>query len=191
MRLFVAIRLPTQVVAALGDLQQQMRSLAPEADQIVRWTKPGQLHLTLRFFGNVEEQELDSLRVRMDLATVNFQPLNLQLGQCGCFPSSIHPRILWVGLQGDIEALSALHDLIGIQTADFGQAPEDRKFQPHLTLGRLRSASKVSKNLGKKCEKINVAQPASWTANEVQLIQSHLSAEGALYQVIAQFKSRV
>jgi len=190
MRLFVAIPLPVHVIAALTDLQQRVRILMPEGDRVVRWTRTEQFHLTLRFFGNVEEEKLEALRDRLHQAVLNFNPFDLQLGHCGCFPNSNHPRILWVGLEGDVASLNALHESIRIQTADFGQPPDDRKFQPHLTLGRLRHSSRAQ-NFRKKCEAISApVRSASWTVNEMQLIYSRLSAEGSIYRMIAQVRFR-
>src|SRR5258708_34892873 len=118
MRLFIAIPLPAEVVAALADLQKQLRISMPEADQVIRWTEPRQIHLTLRFFGNVEEEKLAALRARIVLATADFRPFELRLGQCGGFPHSNPSRRLCAGPDGGLTALHALDLTLQIDSAD-------------------------------------------------------------------------
>lgn len=134
-RAFIAIHLPDQLKRELLAVSDRLAAQLPPRS--VRWVKPAQMHLTLRFLGDTAVSRLPELAQVLDASAAQAAPLALHLHELGCFPNRRRPRVIWVGLQGDLAALAALHASLTAALAALGWPPEDRPFQPHLTLGRI------------------------------------------------------
>ena len=183
MRLFAAIPVGENAISALEQIQESWRTALGEEESKVRWARPEQIHLTLRFFGNVPDNALTELVSVFGKVVAKHPPMNLSLGGVGAFPSPKRARVMWAGLTGDIEQLAALQSEINEATARFGQAPEDRPFHPHLTIGRTRERSHVSR-LAETTGSVRIAE-AAWKADSVHLMQSTLSSGGPKYECLA------
>jgi len=131
MRLFIAIDVPEQVKQALEEIQQ------PELG--IRWTTPDTLHLTLRFIGDVEPAARDDLVEALDVPGENRFAITLK--GIGYFPPRKQPKIVWVGLEEN-DALMKLQSEVETACRTVGLEPDDRPFTPHITIGRVRGASK-------------------------------------------------
>src|SRR5881628_1010459 len=105
-RLFVAIRILDQIKVAMAAAQAELRHVL--AERAVNWTKPEQLHLTLKFLGNVEVQRVDTLMQQLGGACNGFSPLRLGAERVGAFPDLRFPRVIWVGLKDDTGQLTQL-----------------------------------------------------------------------------------
>src|SRR5689334_15753140 len=100
-RTFIAIELPEQIKTALGDIQNELRKTAAD----VSWTKPANIHLTLKFLGDLEEKQVALLRAATSKTVIGHQPFELQTSHPGFFPSQKRARVVWMGLEGDVTAL--------------------------------------------------------------------------------------
>jgi len=175
-RAFIAAPLPPEIKIAMGRIQQKLAGV--EAD--IQWVKPELMHITLKFLGSVPSAQItaifDSLNGRLAAQPV----IKLCTGLPGAFPSRKRPRILWVGLQPDgLAPLRGLQRLVEESVAELGFSAEERKFNPHLTLGRLRSPRRIER-LIKEFYALRV--PAmDFKVNEVQIMRSKLSREGPAY----------
>ncbi len=139
MRCFLAIELPDAVRQRLAALQTQLREL----DRAVRWTRPEQIHLTLKFLGDVPDPQIARVCevVRTTLAARGCFELEVQ--GVGCFPPQGPPRIVWAGLAGPPAELVSMYESFEVAFGELGYPPEGRAFRPHLTLGRTRDRSPV------------------------------------------------
>lgn len=126
-RLFVAIDLPESQ-------RRDLEALCHGLTRKTRWTPPGQLHLTLRFIGGVDDCQVQL--IKKALADITFKPFILQVQGLGCFPSQRQPKILWAGVEENLD-LAQLQGRIESRLVQVGLVPEDRRFHPHLTLARL------------------------------------------------------
>lgn len=135
LRLFAALTLPEALVDRLISVQRILDDRWPARS--VRWVRREQLHLTMRFYGNVPPEQTPALTEALRAACVETRPLSLALAGLGAFPNPRRPRVLWVGVTGDLESLERLEQRIQSATAAFGDHRETRPFQPHLTLGRI------------------------------------------------------
>src|SRR4051794_5064606 len=184
MRLFVALPVPAEVKKRIETIQNGLKTELRRST--VAWTRPEQLHLTLRFFGNVSSEAVDDLKRALQSAC-NFSALSLTVTGIGLFPNKRNPRVLWVGVQEKTGALALLQNRITAATANFGQRPEDRSFSPHLTLGRIKRMQRADLHTLKAVLESNEHEKlGDWTSGSIELIRSDLGASGAIYTVICE-----
>ena len=134
MRCFLAIELSADVREQLGQLQKRLRAL----DRAVRWTRPDQIHLTLKFLGDVPDADVSSMCDAAAEVARRFPPFELRISGTGCFPPGGPARIVWVGIDGPPQPLVECHRACEETYARLGFEPEGRAYTPHLTVGRVR-----------------------------------------------------
>lgn len=183
-RLFIAVEPPPPVRRRLAAIQAEMKRLAGRNADDVRWVGPDNLHVTLQFLGSVPEERVEDVKAALAGAAAEIAPLHLELRGAGAFPHGRKPRVLWAGLSGDVDRLTALAASIGNALAPLGFPPEDRPFSPHVTLGRSREPRGAPRLAAAIAGTASVSGPA-WRVVEVDLVQSHLSPAGARYETIA------
>jgi 2'-5' RNA ligase len=137
-RTFIAVELSPRVLARAGDLIDKLRG----ADATINWVRPQQMHLTLKFLGDVPDTETpDICRVVSQVAS-QFEPFEVVCRGAGAFPSAENPRTLWIGFQDGSEELKELQAAIDDAfKRELGYGTEARGFHPHLTIGRVKHAS--------------------------------------------------
>jgi 2'-5' RNA ligase len=175
-RAFLAIELPDALRPGLAQVQEELKR--SRAD--VRWVAVNNIHLTLKFFGNVPDEEIDTLALAAREAAAETAPLQLQATVAGAFPSPNAPRVVWLGLGGDLVPLTQLFYRLEKAFAALGYPPETRAFNPHLTLGRVKSPA----NREKLARLLAQMPPLDWppfTVKELILFQSVLSPKGSKY----------
>ncbi len=185
-RAFIAVELGVEAAAAVEAVQAAMTRAVPRGS--VRWTRPEQIHLTLQFLGNVAADRIEDLQGKLVPALAGSPAFTLRLDRIGVFPSSGTPRVIWVGLGGDLPALLALQSRVADASRAFGDHDEAREFHPHLTLGRVnrihsRAMHALTTTIGAQAN----PPPAAWRVGEVRLIRSELRPAGAVYTVLARF----
>ncbi len=179
-RTFVCLEVPAFIKVRIADLQQTLR----RPDAKISWVKPSNVHLTLRFLGDVATLRMPSVGAAVERAAGRSRPLEIEVGTTGCFPSAARPRVFWVGLPAVPEALLSLHAMIEEELAREGFAQEDRRYSPHLTIGRVRSpqnASRVAEDL--------IAtgfERESFQATEVIVMRSDMDPAGSIYSPLFQ-----
>ncbi len=169
-RLFVALDLPEDIRGELALIS----SGVPGA----RWLDDEQLHLTLRFIGEVDG--LLYRDIKKALFDVSAEPFELSLKGVGTFPPRGQPTVLWVGLEKS-EALLSLHRKIESILRQIGLEPEARKYSPHITLAYLKDAP--MSRLGAFLTEYALFQTAPFEVTEFQLYSSTLTSKGAVYQI--------
>lgn len=138
-RAFIAIKLSPEIHQRLKDLNQLLKQRLQEAP--IRWVSVDNIHLTLKFLGDVSTANLETLAKLLQAEALNHPSFGISVGELGTFPSIRRPRVVWVGVQAPAE-LNNLQQGIEQELARLGYKSEDRPFSPHLTLGR------VSRNAG-------------------------------------------
>jgi 2'-5' RNA ligase len=172
MRLFIAIDLPESVKEQLSRLCCGL----PGA----RWVIPEQLHLTLRFIGEVDGGLF--LDICEELATVQAKSFTLQLDGLGCFPPRGKPRVVWVGVQPS-EQLLVLRNRLESCLVTLGLESEGRKFAPHITLARLKNTPPVK--VGRFLENHGLFLSSPFPVEEFSLYSSVLGRKGATHRLEA------
>ncbi len=176
MRAFVASIPPPALKRALAELQATLRAL-PGGDRL-RWTPPDQIHLTLRFLGEITPEQSSLAIEALRRACSPSYSFSLKLGGLGFFPNARRPRVFWVGLEGQIRELLALQTAIARALAPLVDTSED-EFHPHLTLGRVRHTGGRLDLTG-----IQWTAPAvafAWQVDSVHLMKSERNHAGAVH----------
>jgi 2'-5' RNA ligase len=177
-RTFIAIELPA---AVRRDIRQHIDRLQQEFPDVrASWSREDNLHLTLKFLGDVSVSRIVDLSAACDEATSNIAPFELVISGCGTFPPRGRPKVLWIGVR---DGTSSEEPLLRLQTSveEFcdraGFAREPRPYHPHLTIARLRE-SKDSKALADQHRKLEFP-PHAFNASEIVLFRSELSSKGS------------
>jgi 2'-5' RNA ligase len=175
-RAFLAINLEPQVIEkicrSIDDLQERIPA--------VRWVPPTNLHLTVKFFGDIEEAQVEPIAIALQNQLELFPRFTINAKGLGVFPERGRPKILWVGLTGN--ELAGLAAKVQSSLLPLGFAPEQRSFTPHLTIGRWRDSDRAPRTLKQELERWRHCTFGHSVVNEVVLFQSVLKAEGAVYR---------
>ncbi len=175
-RTFVAIDLPGPVQAALGRFVHVLR----EANAPVSWVKPDRIHLTLKFLGDVPEEQVPTLCEALQSVAGGASPFQLQPAGCGAFPSIKQMRVVWVGVRGELDALRALQAGVEEALGTLGFQPEGRPFRAHLTVGRVKGSQRARVLQETLLSNQNFIAEA-FDVTDLVLYKSVLRPEGAQY----------
>ncbi len=183
MRLFVALELPPAVREAAAEIQGRLKPTGAE----VKWVRPESMHLTLKFLGEVRPDMVPALQEALEHACQGRRALELELSGCGAFPGRGRPRVVWLGVRGQVEELADLAGAVEESLAGLGFAPERRPFRAHLTLGRVRQGRRGrrapdTRELSRALAGLGSWQGPAFRAATVALMQSTLTPQGAIYQ---------
>ncbi len=179
LRSFIAIELSETLKNELARLQQELKKCGAD----VRWVKPENIHLTLKFLGDIEEQIVEDVVKIIQGTCSTFKPFSLDIKGTGLFPNPRSPRALWVGVNGS-EDVIRFQGEINDRMSALGFKREKRRFTPHLTLGRFKSPQDKDPLL----EKIVLLKNRSlgrMNVLTISLMQSELSPAGAQYRRLA------
>jgi len=185
LRLFVAVTVPEGVKDAVMKAQDALRRVTPEGH--VRWSRRDQLHLTLRFLGNVEAEQVGALTEALQRCSQGFPPLHLRAEAIGFFPDARRPRVAWVGVEDAPGQLRRLQSAVQAATAPFTTEKPEEHFAGHVTLGRFKGLQRPDADALVAAAKQAAQRPfGQWVATEIEIIQSELSPKGAQYTTLAE-----
>lgn len=178
-RAFIALDLPPSIQQTLEKQTAPLRQSLGE--DFVRWVSPHNMHLTLKFLGQVSALHLDFLKQTLTRAADSHPGFDLQIGGLGSFPNSKRIRVLWVGVHAPA-ALASLQQAIESATAQLGYDKEERPFSPHLTLGRIRQGINTNsiQKIRETLEKIQLGRIGTARVDSIHLYRSD-RAGGTLY----------
>ena len=183
-RAFIAVEMSPDMKSALSALQDRLQ---PRQHPYAKWVDPQGIHLTLKFLGNVKRSQVTDIERAIAQGSTGVSPVRLQLGGLGAFPNLGRPRVIWVALTGDVEPLAALQSGIDQALLPLGFSRESRAFTPHLTLARLRerASPEERRKLGEVVRATALSDATAMEANEVSLMRSTLTPQGATYTCLA------
>jgi len=174
-RTFICIEIPETIRVRIAALQNELR----QAEAQVSWTKPSNIHLSLKFLGDVPASRIESVLAATGLAAAAHGAFEIEVRGAGCFPSPRSPRVLWVGVSGGLNPLRELQASIEDELARSGFAREPKPFSPHLTIGRVRpgrTSSQVAEEL-----MLRRFEPESFRAGAMIVMRSDLNPAGSIY----------
>jgi len=180
LRSFIAIELPLAIRSALAELQRELRRC--NAD--IRWVKPDNIHLTLKFLGEVREDRIDGIVKGIRDVCGRYGHFRLEVRDLGVFPNRRSPRVLWVDVSGD-GLLAGLQRDIEEAMALAGFKAEKRGYTPHLTIGRFRSL-KEKDHLFERISQLSDNSLGFMDVKSLALMRSDLGPGGAKYTRVAE-----
>jgi len=184
-RLFVALEIPSAIRTNLAALTTALRALESKSPaKKPRWTRPENLHVTLKFVGNVVPDKLDEIRTLLTRVRSE-QPVELRFRGLGFFPGAKRPRVVWAGVTGSPNLAVVAADIDRGLTG-LGIPGEPREFTPHLTLARSEPGA-FSPQLRAAIEKNAARDLGAFCTNQFHLIESELKPTGAEYTTLQSF----
>ena len=175
-RAFIAIDLPESVRSFLSEAQEALKSYRFG----VKWVRPQNIHLTLKFLGDTATADTDKIAEAMTLAAMNCPIVSLTAKGIGVFPNVRRPRVIWAGLNGQVQTLANLQQTLNAHLANLGFATDTRAFKSHLTLGRVKGKIALDKMIA-AIDNLKEFESESFETREVILFKSELRPSGAVY----------
>jgi 2'-5' RNA ligase len=177
-RAFIAIDLPEVVRQELASISYDLNLKVP--NKSIRWVRPENIHLTLKFLGDTKVEILNQISGGLDRVGGDNPQIDLNLNKLGCFPNPRRPRIVWVDVNGDLDSLLLLQKMIDQMLNPIGWELDKRKFHPHLTLGRVKNSLQVE---GSGLPWGSQVKPVTFTVDSLKLYESVLKSSGAVYSI--------
>jgi len=186
LRAFLAVEPPAAVRGEIAGIQERLKKTVRG---VIRWVRPAGIHLTLKFFGNIPPPAVDLISGAVAARTVGVAPFDLTVRTVGVFPDLNRPRVVWLGMAGEVERLLVLQKSLDREFGTLGFPREERPFRAHLTLGRIKSPKGLV-GLARAVETGETTTAGSFRAEELILFRSELTPQGALYTRLAAFPLR-
>jgi RNA 2',3'-cyclic 3'-phosphodiesterase len=179
-RSFIAIELPENIKIFLSDLENDLKSNCPP---VLKWVNPDNIHLTLKFLGNVDIGKIDSIIKSARAVTVDINPFSLTITQLGVFPNIKNIQVVWIGLSGQLDSLLELQKRLENSLFHMGFPLEKRPFTAHLTLARVsdRASYADKERISAVLSKSNYMHVLSLNVKSISLMKSQLARTGAIY----------
>lgn len=182
-RTFIAIELNESARRRLEEIQTELKKI----DADIKWVNPKMIHLTLKFLGDVPQNDLDKVCAAIEEGLRDFSKFKFQINSLGCFPPKDLPRIIWAGIDAGSDLLKQIAETLSTHVSAFCEEKNDKEFSAHITLGRVRS----NKNVMRLVNLIKTAPPKLSEAqniDHVTLFKSDLTPSGPIYSIIKTFK---
>jgi 2'-5' RNA ligase len=175
-RSFIAIELNKEIQDALANIQTDLRSSGAD----IKWVKPRNIHLTLKFLGNIDTNLIPKIKNILEDITKKYKNFSGDLTELGAFPKLHNPRVIWVGMQTGKDKIISITKELEDNLSKIGIPQEEKEFHPHVTLGRIKS----SINRLKLVELLNNTKISilKFQVKKITLFKSTLTPEGPIYE---------
>ena len=181
-RLFIAVLVPATLREEIMNMISELRDVSGDD---VRWINEQNLHITLKFFGEIKSEKLPAMRLALREATARHAPFSLELANIGTFGGREGLRVMWVAVAGEILRLEALPADMNVAYSVLNFERDQRPFKPHLTFGRVRDSVSTRRRAELEVAVGKVEMPdLLWHINAVSLIRSTLTPQGPNYEII-------
>ncbi|HEV8169232.1 MAG TPA: RNA 2',3'-cyclic phosphodiesterase [Pyrinomonadaceae bacterium] len=180
-RVFCAVELPEDVRGRLQEHIARLRKEVPDA--AASWSRVENIHLTLKFFGNVALDRIPKISAAATRTTEQSARFQIEIGNTGVFPRASRPQVLWIGVNDPSAQLSALQKTFEAECGTAGFEKEDRAYRPHLTIARLRKPEGARRLADTHLQM--TFEPITVPLHELIVFRSELSSKGSRYTVIS------
>lgn len=180
-RTFIAIEASAEICSRAKDL---IDLLAPHTNN-VRWVQEATLHYTLCFLGDITDQDIVDVCRRVETVADRTEPFGLQASGLGAFPSADRPRTLWIGAGAGCDALGSFQNEIDKALNDLGFRGENRRYVPHLTIGKTNRTARDAAELAPKLAELATYDAGVMAVSEAVVFASELTPNGPEYHALA------
>ena len=181
LRTFLAVPVPREV----SSKKNMLYSTLENVDGDINWVKNAQLHLTMKFLGHTPESAINDVIDHIEKITPNMNPFDLKIEETGCFPVPTRPRILWLGLKGNLDLLKSMVESIENVLEPLGFPKESRDILPHITLARIKYPQKHTPNVDPFLK--SSYDPIDFPVDRMQFFSSELLPSGAVHTILKTF----
>ncbi|MGB8212683.1 MAG: RNA 2',3'-cyclic phosphodiesterase [Anaerolineales bacterium] len=180
LRAFIAVETPTEIQNAIAHSTEALQKALPKP--MIRWVAPRNVHLTLKFLGDISPANLERLAGNIQAEAAAHAPFSISVGGLGAFPSARQARVIWIGLEAP-PALATLQRAVEAVAAQLGYAPEERPFSPHLTIGRVgqNPSGPEMQHIRTALEATKVGVLGNLSVEAVHIFKSDLQPGGPVY----------
>ena len=185
-RAFIAADVSHDNILEIGWLQQGLK----DSVSGVRWVRSGRIHLTLKFLGNIKEEYVEKLGNILRPICASHTVMEFKIGNLGVFPDLKRARVLWLGLEGELEKLGKLQADMENGCETVGFAKEKRSFKPHLTIGRVKARIKEPGHLAEVMGQADLSRFKPFRVDRIYIYRSELKPDGAHYSRLKTFPLR-
>ena len=178
-RVFIAIEIPEKIKKEIAEQTAAMRRIS---DRSVRWVPAENLHLTIRFLGEIPPAKLDQLTQALETESGQHRPFEINVEGLGAFPNPHRPRVIWIGVETGPQ-LDSLAQRIETTVRNLGYPGEEKPFTAHLTIGRVRdgNSSAQAQSLQQALERTKIGRLGTFAVENIQLLRSDLQSGGPVY----------
>jgi 2'-5' RNA ligase len=180
LRSFIAVEIPAGIQDAIAHSTASLKMALPRP--LIRWVAPQNVHLTLKFLGDISPTSLKMLAEKLKVEAASHGMFSMSVGGLGAFPTSRRARVIWIGLDAP-PALEALRRGVEAAAAQLGYAPEERPFSPHLTIGRVGQNVSTTdlQRIHNALEATKVGVVGTLRVETVHIFKSDLQPGGSVY----------
>ena len=180
LRTFIAVEIPAGIQNAIAQSTASLKNALPKS--FVRWVTPENVHLTLKFLGDVSPTSIEHLAETLKVEAASHGIFSMSVSGLGAFPTARRARVIWIGLEAP-PALKALHRVVEATAAQLGYAPENRPFSPHLTIGRVAQYASASdlQRIRSALEVTKVGSFGTLLVEAIHIFKSDLQPGGSVY----------
>ncbi len=182
-RIFVAIDISDEARHEVSNYISELRREFPDIK--VGWDRPEKLHLTLKFLGDADDEQIKKLCEICLKISSEISDLKFEITKTGVFSSPQNARVLWLGIKGDVEELRKINSILESECEKIGFEKEKRNYRPHLTIGRIREPKKAFELAKAHLE--NKFEPVGFEVSEIVIYESELRPTGSVFQKIKGF----
>lgn len=178
-RIFVAVDISAEAIQKVSDYIEELKTEFTTVR--VGWEKPEKLHLTLKFLGDTNENQLKTISEIVGELAERIPPFSLRIAVTGVFPRIVRKaRVLWIDVKDETGSLVWMNEVLETECAKIGFARENRDYKPHLTIARLREPEKSQQLIERHLQK--EFEPVGFEVGEILIYESRLQPAGSIYE---------
>lgn len=169
-----------EIIRKINEIIVYFKTQTPE--RAFKWVEPENLHLTIKFLGEVPEKKIEQIKSLIKETLDDFKSFQIGVEKMGMYPNAQKPRVIWLGITG-AEPLKDIHKMLESQLQKADIQPDKRSFSPHLTIARIRRNADVQsvKEIGETLSKFRVGSLGTCAVNHIVLYKSELTPQGPIY----------
>ncbi|MFH1888628.1 MAG: RNA 2',3'-cyclic phosphodiesterase [Candidatus Omnitrophota bacterium] len=181
MRAFIAIELPQEIKDSLENLQEELKTARSD----VKWVRPENIHLTMKFLGEINDKQLDKINDIIDQAVEKRNSFRMRISSLGAFPKIDSPRVIWIGIDTGDKEVKEMAAELEEKIAEIGISKEERQFSSHITIGRTRSPLNREKLVVYIKNKADLCgKNLEFYVGMITLFKSTLTPKGPIYEAL-------
>ena len=178
-RAFIAIELNKETQAYLAGVQSELK----KTEANIKWVKPENIHLTLKFLGNITPSQITRIKEILREISQENTEFSIELSKVGVFPKKESPRAIWIGISSNQDKVIKIAEGLEEKLLSTGVPKEKKSFHPHITIGRVKS-NLNRQVLVEKLKSLDMPQKSSQSVNKLTLFKSTLTSNGPIYQIL-------